>query len=102
MGCTSGSSQLASRSIMNDFTDDVLTTSTDSLLQNGTVRILNFWGVTICFVGYEIGGCKEKQWRVTNGKVLNLVELRSTSHSLNRLALTLRDGIEITQVIALS
>ncbi len=37
-------SQLASISILNDFTDDVLTTSADSLLLNGTVRILNFRG----------------------------------------------------------
>ncbi len=37
-------SQLASISTWNDFTDDVLTTSVDSLLQNGTVWILNFWG----------------------------------------------------------
>ncbi len=37
-------SQLASRSILNDFKDDVLTTSAHSLLRNGTVRILNFGG----------------------------------------------------------
>ncbi len=30
-------SQLASISILNDFTDDVLTTSADSLLKNGAV-----------------------------------------------------------------
>ncbi len=35
-------SQLASISILKDFTDDVLTTLADSLLQNGTVRIKNF------------------------------------------------------------
>ncbi len=35
-------SQLASISILKDFTDDVLTTLTDSFLQNGTVWIQNF------------------------------------------------------------
>ncbi len=35
-------SQLASRNVLNDFTDDSLTTSVGSLFQNGTTRIPYF------------------------------------------------------------
>ncbi len=42
-----------------------------------------------------------KKVGVTNGKVFDLVGLRSTSQSLDHLALMLMDVIEITQVIAL-
>ncbi len=40
--CTSGNgnSQLASRSALNDSTEDVLTITVDSLFQNGAARML--------------------------------------------------------------